>query len=1223
MTVVSANTKGLMDSVHAHAILSSLNEQRTSGLFCDVTIVVEDIKFKAHRNVLAASSGYFRSTFSTPEPGSLSQVLELVDLRSEVFASILNFIYSSKVAPTGVEDTRLLVAAGKRLGIPFLENMVEHEKRGPGVPSCQTQQPIKTVSPSNTPTSISPQLLKNETARAEEVESASGPRITNAFSITEAGAPLGLRGEGRRPVEPGLLLTQNSTPAFCEPVHNLSEHSYAVSQGGEKEAVAPSLALPKSQIYQSSGPLKKRHRPATLALGTPVLASSDCQISTAAMATTAASTLTSTSSDTNDQVSSTTELPVSEPASARVTSPPCPSLLSSRCDSFPETPSSRATPSRHSQIPKKRFARHLFCKFCCRKFMHLKRLRTHEQVCNKAQTTETECDLRGTEDGDRSSAGDERSTPEREISLQPSLCSNDLSTPKGLTEEPQEVDGRTRKVKDKRVYTCGVCKRAYVTLSSLRRHENVHSWHRAYPCHYCDKVFALAEYRTKHEVWHTGERRYQCIFCLDTFMTYYILKNHQKSYHGIDPRMVVNRKSANGSLKGSIYPIKLYRLLPMTFRKRRYTYSQTFPEESPNKTFSLGCSSPTVSFDETGTNVCSSDSLFNMPVTFMATPKVIASVTPHITFDQPCDQDVVQPLSSEGVPSLRPRPSVSSMKEVCTNFTYDDNSGPSVIRYGCMPSLASNPANKVSSVIRQGNDNSPAALKTFQNDKPFLDQSHDRSLNLENPLEALTGAPHHTEAMANYLLGRDQRKTETYIAKPACPGPSEDSRVLPLCQITVKIGEEALVRRRIRGSKLFSRRRKKSHCQVDKEDLNNNLERSGHCPDLRLRTEVASLAETEAYDDATDHDTADQLWRPYYSYKPKKKPKKLRCKRRRSHSRQLGRHVKEDMKVLEPNTRGGCVDMGYSLNDTISSDKAETRSQLKNSGDKMTYTCDTCNAMFFTLSSLQTHVISCRPCFCRVCGKLCTSRDSFDGPEEDKDLVCKSCVENGSCFENTTRAVSTEKRYRCAFCPQRFLYLATKRSHEKKHIEKHSKGYSCYYCPKICKTTIALSIHQKRHLIKAEVGDGYSKSPPRTTCPIPGVKRAPKQEAWELNVDSSVALKLEEQERVNSNDCYQEVKQAQEKMLRSFRDSSVLPCPAEEATTKDRVKEVGPENLKSQAFDYERDLKDGLSYSKKSIITPMGTDHTARLQFLCKEELSFHHDPVIWPKDPSRNGPLG
>uniref|UniRef100_A0A4W6EFL1 BTB domain-containing protein n=3 Tax=Percomorphaceae TaxID=1489872 RepID=A0A4W6EFL1_LATCA len=54
MTVVSPCTQNLMDSAHPHTVLSKLNEQRSQGLFCDVTIVVEDVKFRAHKNILAA-----------------------------------------------------------------------------------------------------------------------------------------------------------------------------------------------------------------------------------------------------------------------------------------------------------------------------------------------------------------------------------------------------------------------------------------------------------------------------------------------------------------------------------------------------------------------------------------------------------------------------------------------------------------------------------------------------------------------------------------------------------------------------------------------------------------------------------------------------------------------------------------------------------------------------------------------------------------------------------------------------------------------------------------------------------------------------------------------------------------------------------------------------------------------------------------------------------------
>uniref|UniRef100_A0A3B3BC43 BTB domain-containing protein n=1 Tax=Oryzias melastigma TaxID=30732 RepID=A0A3B3BC43_ORYME len=56
-----------MDSTHPLAVLSKLNEQRSQGLFCDVTIVVEDVKFRAHKNILAACSRYFRNALTTSD----------------------------------------------------------------------------------------------------------------------------------------------------------------------------------------------------------------------------------------------------------------------------------------------------------------------------------------------------------------------------------------------------------------------------------------------------------------------------------------------------------------------------------------------------------------------------------------------------------------------------------------------------------------------------------------------------------------------------------------------------------------------------------------------------------------------------------------------------------------------------------------------------------------------------------------------------------------------------------------------------------------------------------------------------------------------------------------------------------------------------------------------------------------------------------------------------
>nr|KAF6394307.1 zinc finger and BTB domain containing 49 [Pipistrellus kuhlii] len=51
-----------MDPVATHSchLLQQLHEQRIQGLLCDCMLVVNGVCFKAHKNVLAAFSQYFR-----------------------------------------------------------------------------------------------------------------------------------------------------------------------------------------------------------------------------------------------------------------------------------------------------------------------------------------------------------------------------------------------------------------------------------------------------------------------------------------------------------------------------------------------------------------------------------------------------------------------------------------------------------------------------------------------------------------------------------------------------------------------------------------------------------------------------------------------------------------------------------------------------------------------------------------------------------------------------------------------------------------------------------------------------------------------------------------------------------------------------------------------------------------------------------------------------------
>lgn len=83
---------------HQSNLLKQLNQQRRQELFCDCSVLVEGQLFRAHRNVLFASSGYFRMLLSQSPDELSDSVSASFDVFSpETFSVILDFIYSGQL----------------------------------------------------------------------------------------------------------------------------------------------------------------------------------------------------------------------------------------------------------------------------------------------------------------------------------------------------------------------------------------------------------------------------------------------------------------------------------------------------------------------------------------------------------------------------------------------------------------------------------------------------------------------------------------------------------------------------------------------------------------------------------------------------------------------------------------------------------------------------------------------------------------------------------------------------------------------------------------------------------------------------------------------------------------------------------------------------------------------------------------------------------------------
>ncbi|XP_045758378.1 zinc finger and BTB domain-containing protein 21 isoform X2 [Mirounga angustirostris] len=128
-----------INPAHAISLLSALNEERLKGQLCDVLLIVGDQKFRAHKNVLAASSEYFQSLFTNKENESQT-VFQLDFCEPDAFDNVLNYIYSSSLF---VEKSSLAAVQelGYSLGISFLTNIVSKTPQAP-FPACPNRKKI-------------------------------------------------------------------------------------------------------------------------------------------------------------------------------------------------------------------------------------------------------------------------------------------------------------------------------------------------------------------------------------------------------------------------------------------------------------------------------------------------------------------------------------------------------------------------------------------------------------------------------------------------------------------------------------------------------------------------------------------------------------------------------------------------------------------------------------------------------------------------------------------------------------------------------------------------------------------------------------------------------------------------------------------------------------------------------------------------------------------------
>lgn len=79
---------------HGRLLLQRLHQQREMDFLCDITIMVKDVEFRAHRNILAAFSEYFSAQ---AEKGEEVTNLDPEKVSRYSLEKLLEFIYTGQM----------------------------------------------------------------------------------------------------------------------------------------------------------------------------------------------------------------------------------------------------------------------------------------------------------------------------------------------------------------------------------------------------------------------------------------------------------------------------------------------------------------------------------------------------------------------------------------------------------------------------------------------------------------------------------------------------------------------------------------------------------------------------------------------------------------------------------------------------------------------------------------------------------------------------------------------------------------------------------------------------------------------------------------------------------------------------------------------------------------------------------------------------------------------
>ena len=223
---------------HSVRVLQELNKQREKGQYCDATLDVGGLVFKAHWSVLACCSHFFQSLYGDGSGGSVVLPAGF----AEIFGLLLDFFYTGHLALTSGNRDQVLLAA-RELRVPEAVELCQSFKPKTSVgQAAGGQSGLGPPASQNVNSHVKePAGLEEEEVsrtlglvpRDQEPRGSHSPQRPQLHSPAQSEGPSSLCGKLKQALKPCPL--EDKKPEDCKVPPRPLEAEGAQLQGGSNE----------------------------------------------------------------------------------------------------------------------------------------------------------------------------------------------------------------------------------------------------------------------------------------------------------------------------------------------------------------------------------------------------------------------------------------------------------------------------------------------------------------------------------------------------------------------------------------------------------------------------------------------------------------------------------------------------------------------------------------------------------------------------------------------------------------------------------------------------------------------------------------------------------------------------------------------------------------------------------------------------------------------------